>query len=236
MRKLTLLFIALVASHLVAISQETTTVTISESNLKSRKIGFFGMKVALNASSANITSETSLVINGSVLSREQIALPRFAGGFYFNIPIKVGNFELLAIQPELMYSAKGFLETGDMQPSGSYDVIRRLDYIDIPVLLSIEPVKDLYFLIGPQFSFLISEESELDYSSGNPLFDSPDLLKEYGKSFAMGLSVGVDAYINKFLVSFRYAIDLQDNGGGGGFGDLGYKNSVLQFAIGFKTN
>jgi len=235
MKKISILFITLLASHL-ALSQETTTVAISESNLTPRKMGFFGMKVALNASSANITSETNLTIGSDVLKREQEALPRFAGGFYFNIPIRIANFDWLAIQPELMYSQKGFLEIGEMQSYARYEVIRKLDYIDIPVLLSIEPTNGLYFLIGPQFSFLILEESELDYSRGNALFDSPDLLKEYGKSFAMGLNVGVDAYINKFLVSVRYATDFQDNGGAGAFGDLGYKNSVWQFAIGFKTN
>ena len=72
--------------------------------------------------------------------------------FHFGI---VGNFgisELLAIQPEIFYSAQGF-GAEDLD-----DVVTQLDYINVPILLDIRIVEGLSAQIGPQVGFNINSQ------------------------------------------------------------------------------
>ena len=54
----------------------------------------------------------------------------FAGGVYLAIPV----WKFLDLQPEIVYSQKGFLAFGQI-PRMSYQYSRRSNYIDIPLFI-----------------------------------------------------------------------------------------------------
>ena len=76
----------------------------------------------------------------------------FAAGGFLSIPI--GNF--LAVQPELLFSQRGFQGSGSVLLS-NYSFTRTTNYIDIPLLLAFKPIPFITILAGPQYSYLISQ-------------------------------------------------------------------------------
>jgi len=76
-----------------------------------------------------------------------------AGGF---VTLPLGK--LFAIQPEILYSQKGFKGSGTLLGS-PYSYERTTDYLDVPVFLAIRPIEYLSIMAGPQFSYLVSEKS-----------------------------------------------------------------------------
>jgi hypothetical protein len=96
-------------------------------------------------------------------------ITNFHAGVYLNL-----NFtEKFGITPEILYTANG---------SKWEDVKVNYDYIAIPVMLRIKPVKLISLEAGPQFSFLTKAEDE---SFG----DVKDQLKknDFGLAFGAGL-------------------------------------------------
>ncbi|WP_276481953.1 porin family protein [Paraflavitalea pollutisoli] len=75
------------------------------------------------------------------------------------------NFnEKWGIQPELLWSQTNY-RTGDqfsdLYPGGKEDVEGKLNYINIPLLLTFRPVKILSLQAGPQFGIMTSQDKDL---------------------------------------------------------------------------
>lgn len=68
------------------------------------------------------------------------------------------------IQPELLWSQTNY-RTGnqfsDLYPGGKEDVEGKLNYINIPLLLTFRPVKVLSLQAGPQFGIMTSQDKDL---------------------------------------------------------------------------
>ncbi|MBK9688478.1 MAG: PorT family protein [Saprospiraceae bacterium] len=73
----------------------------------------------------------------------------FAGGAFMTIPISTW----LGVQPEILFSQKGFKATGTLL-NNPYTLTRTYNHFDVPIYLAIMPIKSLTLLVGPQFSFL----------------------------------------------------------------------------------
>lgn len=126
-----------------------------------------------------------------------------------------GNFKLpiLAIQPEILYSQKGY------KVAGGSDI--RMDYIDIPVMLKFSILPVLSIDAGPQFSYLIKTQ---DLADGITLPAVPT----FNTSQFDG-AVGVSAKIWRVGASARYIFGLQE------LESLNKsKNSLLQLSLQFK--
>ncbi len=83
----------------------------------------------------------------------------FAGGVFLGIPLGA----LLGVQPEILFSQKGFKATGKVLGI-DYSLTRTTSYIDVPLYLAIKPFPILTILIGPQYSYLLKQTDEFENS------------------------------------------------------------------------
>jgi hypothetical protein len=82
----------------------------------------------------------------------------FHGGFVANLPIS----DIFSIQPELLYSMKGYKFNGtDPYYGVTYNFKQTLHYIDVPVLARIN-AGGLFFEAGPQVGYLVAANSSID--------------------------------------------------------------------------
>jgi hypothetical protein len=105
-------------------------------------------KVGVNFANASLSENNGLEAGKS-------SLIGLTGGLGFNFSLTSDNF--LSIQPEILYSQKGFssASTGLVSYDGDY----RLNYLEIPLLVKInfggEKVR-LYVNAGPSIGYLLS--------------------------------------------------------------------------------
>ena len=179
----------------------------------------FGLKAGANY--ANVYSEEGedFVADGKI---------GFAGGAFVNIPL--GNF--FAIQPEIMFSQKGFKGSG-MLLGQDYSLTRTTNFIDVPLLLAIRPADWISIVVGPQFAFKLSTKNK--YEFGN--LSGEDTQIEENKNIRktiLGGHFGLDINIKHFVLSPRASFDFQDNKGDGTSTDPKYKNFLLQLTVGYR--
>lgn len=150
------------------------------------------------------------------------------GGLFLAIPL--GQF--LGIQPELLYSQKGYRQTGSLLGS-NYDFKRTSHYLDIPLLLSIKPTNVLTIQVGPQFSYLMKQKNVFKTGLGTVIneneFDNDNIRKN-----TLGAVVGIDFNFDRVVFGTRAGWDLQNNNGDGSSTNPRYKNVVLQATLGFR--
>src|ERR1035437_1747687 len=79
----------------------------------------------------------------------------FATGAFVSIPI--GKY--LGIQPEILFSQKGFTATSSVL-GADVKLTRTTNYIDVPVFLAIKPSEMITLLVGPQYSYLMKQNDK----------------------------------------------------------------------------
>ena len=149
-------------------------------------------------------------------------------GGWLSLP--VGDY--LGLQPEVLYSEKGFSGTGTA-PEGQYSFTDRLDFLDIPVLVQFKPVPCLYLLGGPEYSYLLSRTytfmNGVTSTTTQQAFDNDNL-----RHNVFGLIFGFDINLNHITLGARVAWDLQDNNGNGTSSLPRYRNIWGQVTLGFR--
>lgn len=152
----------------------------------------------------------------------------FAGGVFVSIPI----IKFIGIQPEFLYSQKGFKGKGVLLGS-SYDLTRTTSYLDIPILLAIKPINMITILAGPQFSFLLKEKNVFQNSLASvqqeEVFKNDNVRKNI-----MGFTGGLDLNFQNITFGLRANYDYQTNNGDGTSTTPRYKNAWYQATIGFR--
>ncbi len=152
----------------------------------------------------------------------------FAAGAFLGIPL--GQY--LGIQPEILFSQKGFKATGKVLGS-PYDLTRTTDYIDVPLLLTIKPIEYVSIVVGPQYSYLIKQK---DVFSNN-IFSteqSKEFTNENLRKNVLGFVGGVDINVKSVVVGLRAGWDIQNNNGDGTTTTPRYKNAWTQATLGFR--
>jgi len=152
----------------------------------------------------------------------------FAGGGFIAIPI--GKY--LGIQPEVMFSQKGYQSTGTMLGS-NYSDTRTTSYLDIPLQLQFKPVTFLTFLGGVQYSYLLHQKDIYAYGL-NSLAQQQEFNNDNARKNIFGAVFGIDANIDHFLISGKACWDLQNNTGNGSSYTPRYKNIWFQLTVGFR--
>ncbi len=151
-----------------------------------------------------------------------------AVGAFISIPI--GTY--FGIQPEVLYSQKGFSATGRILGL-KYDFERTTSYLDVPLYIAIKPSEFITIVAGPQFSYLLSRkdvfETAVTTIEQEQEFENDDIRKN-----TLGASLGLDINISHFVIGARAAWDLQENNGKGTSTTPRYKNTWLQATVGFK--
>jgi outer membrane protein with beta-barrel domain len=151
----------------------------------------------------------------------------FNGGAVLQLPL--GRF--IAIQPEFLFSQKGYKSTGTSLGT-DYDYRKYLNFLDIPILLRINASKYFGIVIGPQYSYLLGTHTV--FKSGDATYQQ-DVQNDNSnvRKNIFGGVIGADINLNRNLFIYgRYTIDFQDNNGDGTSSTPTYKNQVFQFGIG----
>ncbi|HEX8428909.1 porin family protein [Hymenobacter sp.] len=163
----------------------------------------------------------------------------FHGGVMLNIGLVDDGF--LSVQPEVLFSQKGFTYANDeFTVAGSrfkYDGDVTYNYIDVPVLLKIK-AGSVYFEAGPQYSYLLKVKNDFTGTvNGTPITQTSntsnlDNVNRNEIGYAAGLGYQSEGGL---LLGLRY------NGSFTDFGKDGYqdadtrnaRNSVFQASVGF---
>lgn len=151
-----------------------------------------------------------------------------AGGVFLAIPLG----KVFGIQPEILYSQKGFKETGQFLGS-NYTLTRTTDFIDVPLLVSVKPVKFLTLHAGPQYSYLMKQKDVFV----NPLTtveQQNEFKNDNIRKNTLGFLTGFDINVSKVVIGARAGWDIQNNNGDGTSTNPRYKNAWTQATIGFR--
>jgi hypothetical protein len=178
-----------------------------------------GVKAGLNLS--NVYDEQGREFNAD-------AKFGLAGGAFVTIPI--GTY--LGIQPELLYSQKGFKATTDILGQ-TFDFTRTTSYLDIPLLFAFKPIESLTLLAGPQYSYLLKQKDV--FSDGSTIsgqetaFQNDNIRKNI-----LCFTGGIDVNLNHLVPGARAGWDVQENNGDGTSTTPRYKNDWYQATIGYR--
>jgi Outer membrane protein beta-barrel domain len=163
------------------------------------------------------------------------------GGLMMNVDLTGDGF--FSIQPELLYSQKGY-KNGDFEYNfGSFKYKREgsvnYNYLDLPVLARIN-ADGIFFEAGPQFGYLLNVKDKTEVDTNIPGLASYDATASQNldnvKRFEVGYAAGVG-----FQAASGPMIGLRYNGSLTDFADDGYRsnelrnarNSVFQLYLGY---
>lgn len=152
----------------------------------------------------------------------------FAAGAFLQLPI--GN--LLGFQPELLFSQRGIRGSGTILFS-DYTFVRTANYIDIPLLLAIKPIPMVTLLVGPQYSYLISQRYEFNNEFIN-IDQQEEFENENIRKNTLCITGGFDINLKNLVLSARAGWDITDNHGDGTSSTPRYKNMWTQATIGYR--
>lgn len=190
----------------------------AQDTLNSNQI-LFGLKIGTNYS--NVYDSKGEKFNAD---------PKFglATGAFIDIP--VGSY--LAIQPEILFSQKGFKGTGSLLGS-SYVLTRTSNYLDIPILVSFSPIPAVSILAGPQYSYLLKQKDE--FTNGTTTIEQEkefqnDNIRKNTFCFLGGVEIKVDHVV----IGGRLGWDVLNNQGDGTSSTPRYKNAWYQLTLGYR--
>lgn len=179
----------------------------------------FGLKVGANYSNVYDSENQDFVADAKF---------GFAAGAFVVIPF--GKF--IGIQPEVMFSQKGFKSTGTYLGS-TYSMTRTTDYIDVPLLFAVKPIKEVTVLFGPQFSYLMKQKD--DFTDGNiSSTQQQDFNNDNIRKNTFCLTGGLDFNMNNLVLGLRTGWDVKNNDGDGNTTTPRYKNMWHQLTLGYR--
>lgn len=141
----------------------------------------------------------------------------FHGGAFLTIMVS----ETFGVQPELIYNGVG--SKFDM---GNDELIQKLEYLTVPVMLRYNPVPVFNIHLGPQFGFLLSAKA---YSNAG----SEDVKDSYkGLDLGVGIGAGVDlpmglGFSARYVMGVSNVSELTE-------GDSSLKNNAIQLSASIK--
>jgi hypothetical protein len=204
---------------LLIITLITTSSKAQESSGDTRTELYLGMKAGFNYANVYDTEGEKFQADGKL---------GFAGGLFMTIPI--GKF--IGIQPELLFSQKGFKGTGVMLGT-PYSLTRTSNYIDVPLLFALKPGRGISLLAGPQFSYLLRQRDE--FTNG---VTSEEQIREFENDNIRRNTLcflgGIDFNFSPFVLGTRLGWDIQNNHGDGSSSTPRYKNTWFQTTLGVR--
>jgi len=178
----------------------------------------FGLKAGLNYSNVYDAQDEQFTADPK---------PGFVAGGFISIPI--GKF--LGVQPEVLFSQKGFKASGTVLTL-PYEFKRTTNFIDIPLLIAFKPLPGLTLLAGPQYSYLMKKTDE--YTGTIDAVVEEEFENENIRKNIMCFLGGADFNLSKLVVGARVGWDIQNNNGDGTSDTPRYKNVWYQLTLGVK--
>jgi hypothetical protein len=151
-----------------------------------------------------------------------------AAGAFVAIPI--GKY--LGIQPEVLYSQKGFKATGRIL-GGTYEFTRTTSFIDVPLLVSFKPSEFLTLVAGPQYSYLI-KQTDVFANASTSILQEQEFENDNIRKNILCLTGGVDLTLKHIVLGARVGWDIQNNNGDGTSSTPRYKNVWYQATVGYR--
>jgi len=152
----------------------------------------------------------------------------FAAGGFLSIPI--GTY--FGIQPELLFSQKGYQASGTVLGS-DVSFTRTSNYIDLPIFFTVKPDEMVTIMIGPQYSYLMSQKDVFLNPISNVVVQE-DFNTDNIRKNTLCLVTGLDINLDRFVIGARVGWDLFNNNGDGTSTTPRYKNVYGQATIGFR--
>ncbi len=157
-------------------------------------------------------------------------------GFHAGVFGRLGFSEFFSLQPELIYTTKGFTNTYDIAVASS-EVDFNLNYIELPINVVYHLSEDFAFMLGPYVGYLVSANVD----TNNEILDffdfdtDSELDRDNFNAIDFGLTAGLDFTVQQFVFGFKYNLGLtgvaKDNLPGEFLGDE-VKNTVIQVYAG----
>jgi len=151
----------------------------------------------------------------------------FNGGAVLQLPL----CRAISLQPEILFSQKGYRTKGSGL-TGDYDYRRYLNFLDIPLLLRINPSKELGIVVGPQYSYLLATHTK--FNTGAASYE--ETVKNENDNITkniFGGVIGLDINLNDNVFFYgRYTMDFRRNNGDGTSSTPAYRNQVVQIGLG----
>ena len=202
---------------IIAIISYAGNSNAQETGVQSRLL--FGMKGGLNYSNAYESQGESFYTNPKV---------GLAAGVFLAIPL--GKY--FGIQPEVLFSQKGFKATGEIYGS-NYSFTRTTSYIDMPLFFSFKPSEFLTLMAGPQLAYFFHERDVFSNSTLT-VENQNEFKNNNARKNTLGLTGGVDINLNHIVLGARAGWDVQKNNGDGSTTNPRYKNLWYQATIGYQ--
>ena len=206
------LFLVLFASSFMA-----QTISAQSADSDKRSNISIGIKAGANFSNVYNSEGQAFVADGKF---------GFAGGGFIMIPI--GTY--IGLQGEVLFSQKGFKATGNVL-GGTYNFTRTTNFLDVPIYLAIKPAQGFTILLGPQFSYLLSQTDDFGTLTVTQKqeFDNQSIRKNI-----FGFSGGLDFELSPVVLGVRAGYDFQKNNGDGTSTAPNYKNAWYQATLAYK--
>lgn len=158
-------------------------------------------------------------------------------GYHAGLMLDMGVNRFLSIQPELLYSTKGYKLEVNPVSNVTTTYRARISYIDVPLLLKIK-ASNLFFEAGPQLSFLLNarEEVETVTRSGNNTFTNSqeNTTTDNFNSTDFGVVIGLGYRADNGLgLGFRYNAGLKDVGDEGYWANREIRNVSYQLSLSY---
>ena len=147
-----------------------------------------------------------------------------AGGF---ITFKVAN--IIAIQPEILYTQKG-TKWEEEFVGETWKITYNFNYLEIPILLKvIMPIQGMikpHLFVGPYFAYNLTAKVKTRYNG----LDFDEVIKDsdFGAVFGGGIDFGLPA--GKIVFDARYSLGLTTIDEEG---SSAVKNNVFSFMLGY---
>jgi len=126
-------------------------------------------------------------------------------GFQAGAMLKINLSETFAIQPEALFVRKG----SKYKYLGA-DVTSNLDYVDIPVLVVLQPFElPIQIQFGPQFSYLLGTNVKYE----NAIFsinDTYEAEREDFEDYDLGFAVGLGLNLGNTTIDLRFTQGLKE--------------------------
>jgi len=204
---------------IIAISLFTVTSAMSQDFKEDKREKVqFGFKIGGNSSNIYNTQGQEFEANARL---------GFVGGAFLRVPLG----ELFGVQPEILFSQKGYNGTGSILGL-NYEYSRRTHFVDIPLLVAFKPLQIITIVAGPQYSFLIKQTDNFSSTIIDTQIEE-DFANENLRKNIFGFVAGVDLNLNHIVLGARTCMDLTKNNGDGSSTVPQYKNMWYQLTIGF---
>ncbi len=172
-------------------------------------------------------------------SNDRNLIPGFHAGVWGRLMVN----DKFAIQPEVLYSAKGMKAVynkdflGINVTNGTTKL--NLNYIDIPLYLQFYLAKDFNFHIGPYIGFLMNAHMTTDSQilSIINVNSSNDIDRSKFNTVDAGIIGGLGFSFDPLIFGFNYGLGLKQVAkAGGSMEDLlgNAKNNTIQVYVGFE--